>query len=89
MKLLFSTLSIAVLMAISMAVANSFYGAHSTPSIRLATANLPGVVVATWSHYFVETSVPFYVICALANWAFYFYVSKGAFLLRRKLSTDE
>jgi hypothetical protein len=32
--------------------------------------------------------VLFYIICGLANWAFYYYVAKGAIALRKRLKSN-
>jgi hypothetical protein len=88
MGLRFSTLLVAAVMAISMAMAGSMYGAHSTPGIRLLVVNLPGVIVALWAGYLVGEGILFYIVCALANWAFYFYVAKGAIALHKRLSSN-
>jgi len=51
----------------------------------LALANLPGSIVAAWASLLIGEGLTFYVVCALANWAFYFYVIKAALLLKRKI----
>jgi hypothetical protein len=86
MKLRLITLLIAVVLASLMAAAVHIYGAHSAPGIRLAVVNLPGLAVALWASYLVGENLVFYTVCALANWAFYFYLVKGAALLKRRIS---
>lgn len=69
-----------------MATAAHVYGWHSTPGIWLALLNLPGFLVAVWVSYLIGENVVSYVVYGLVNWAFYFYLAKGAVLLKRKLS---
>jgi len=81
-------LLVAAVMAISLAVAVSVYGVHSTPGIRLAIANLPGLIVAAWASTLVGEGILFYSICVLANWAFYYYLAKGAIALHKRLKSS-
>lgn len=50
-------------------------------------ANIPGIAVGLWVGMWMrENEYVFYVLSAATNWVFYFYLIKGALLLKRKLS---
>ena len=92
MRLRIATLLVAVVLASGVAAAAGKYGAHSTPGIRLFMANLPGSIIVVWVGLLIGKGLMlyggglmFYVLCSLANWAFYFYVIKAALLLKRKI----
>jgi hypothetical protein len=86
MKLRWITLLLAILMAGAMAIAIQIYGAHSTPGIRLSILNAPGVFIGLWASLIIGENLFAYVLIPLANWAFYFYATKGIIVLYRKLS---
>jgi hypothetical protein len=85
MKLGFTTLSIAVLLAISLAISLHMSWVSAT-STFLVYANIPGSVVAGWVGARIGTPVGVYVVCALVNWAAYVCVVQGLLLLKRKFS---
>jgi hypothetical protein len=84
-KIVLFTFVLALALATAMAIAAYKYGWHSTPGIRLALANFPGSIVGALVSSLTgdDNPVP-YIVCALANWAFYFGLVKGALLLKRK-----
>jgi hypothetical protein len=90
MKVALIALLIVIVLTGSMAAAGHLYGWHSTPGILLMLVNLPGFGVAAWCVSLVgpilEHDFVLYVISAPLNWVFYFYLIKGAVLLKRKLS---
>ncbi|MGD0758086.1 MAG: hypothetical protein ABR921_04205 [Candidatus Sulfotelmatobacter sp.] len=87
MKVHLIALLIVVALTGSMAAAAHAYGWHSTPGIRLMLANIPGIAVGLWVGMWMrENEYVFYVLSAATNWVFYFYLIKGALLLKRKLS---
>jgi hypothetical protein len=91
MKVYLIALLIVVALAGSMAAAAHTYGWHSTPGIRLMLLNLPGTGVAIAIVSRVErigaNDLMLYLICMPVNWVFYFYLIKGAMLLKRKVSS--
>ncbi|MFZ0954784.1 MAG: hypothetical protein WAN60_00455 [Candidatus Sulfotelmatobacter sp.] len=87
MKAHLIALLIAAALTGSLAAAAHAYGSHSTPGIRLMLANLPGIVVGLWVGQWIENDYVFYALSAVVNWVFYFYLIKGAMLLKRKLSS--
>jgi len=87
MKIHVIALLIVLVLTGSLAAAAHAYGSHSTPGIRLMLANLPGIAVGLWVGQWIENDYVFYALSALANWVFYFYLIKGALLLKRKLSS--
>ncbi len=84
MKIRLTALLIAISLTGSMAAAVHVYGAHSTPGIRLAIANLPGSIVGVWASMLIGETPWLYLVCALANWAFYFYLINAVLLLKHR-----
>jgi hypothetical protein len=58
--------------------------AHSTPGIRLMIVNFPGVAAMIWAGLLIGENHVMYVVCALVNWAFYFYLAKAALALKSR-----
>jgi hypothetical protein len=93
MKLALFTLLAAAAFTLSLPTAAHYYGTHSTPFIRFSIANLAGTAVGLLVSSWIEGSgkndfgfwVRFCFLCALVNWAFYFYLIKGAVFLKRRL----
>jgi hypothetical protein len=86
-KIVLFTFVIALALTTSMAIEVYKYGPHSTPGIRFAVANFPVVLVAAWVSLLTGDDNPvMYIVCALANWAFYFGLVKGVLLLKGKVS---
>ena len=84
MALRLITLLIAVVLTSLMAIAMHVYGAHSTPGIRLMIVNLPGFAVMIWGGLLIGDNPVMYGVCALVNWAFYFYLAKAVLLLKSR-----
>jgi hypothetical protein len=86
-KIVLFTFVPALALATAMGIAEYKYCPTSTPGLRLLVANFPGVIVALWVSLLTGDDNPvMYIVCALANWAFYFGLLKGLLLLKWKLS---
>jgi len=86
MTLRWITLAIAVVLALTMAIAVGQQGWHSTGGIRTALLNFPGIILGAVVGQLVDNElVPIAIATALANWAIYFWVIKGILFLKRQL----
>ena len=74
----------------SLVIAVEANGWHSTPAIRLAIPNFPGLLMALYVGLLIpqiqNSDLAAYAIAAPVNWVFYFYSIKLVIWLERKFA---